>query len=302
MAPPLHLLSDHMPFTVQSAIVRVLSWNILFRMCFHQEREYFNNGFGCSNESESYYQNRLMHIMTHIARAAKRENMPFICLQECPSGQYFKAQLETLSTNSPYVALRGDRNNLVTLYDANQYAVDEALTVSAQSTELFGGLKERIIASVFLQKVTKKKILLINVHAKFNKPVVNDIEHFYLKMKALGVDDLLLVGDFNRDLTSASDTHSLHDVSEVLNQQNCLPNSLCAYRFPQSSFIALYERESQKVRIEVETRDGAIASFPLELSCMANINQAEDSLLREYPLSLFLQNLPPGFLAGLVFG
>src|SRR5579883_649828 len=297
-------LSDHMPFIAKNNDMTLMSWNILCQMKFNDKWKYFNNGFGCHEESDKFYTNRLSHIISRIGYAAKDEAPAFICLQECPETDDLRAQFEgEIRQNEmlknyeiSYFNNIEDEYFLTTLYDAHSYTIQRELTEKISSASLEEGLAKRILPLVFLHKKSGAMTLIVNVHANFGKEVKKDVQLLCELAKQLGINHVAFLGDFNRDLVLESDNYSRHDISQALDSEHRFANLLYVNSICASSFIAQYNSDKNETNVVIETRDGIMSTFPVDVICMTDINTPNPAMTFTKELSPRLNEIPDGFL------
>jgi hypothetical protein len=267
-------LSDHIPFFASNNGISLFSWNILTQMKFNETYKYFNNGFSCSNESDEQYKNRLLLIANQIYHEHRNKNFNFICLQECPRekvlSNLFLAKIIDQLINYKAERFSNIEANyhLITLYDSSLYQVEQVLTEMLLETKLNQGLEGRILPLVFRHKQSGKNSCIVNVHANFGREIKNDILALYGKAKKHNIEEIIFLGDFNRDLTSSTDD-SQHDIAIALDSDHRLNNSLYVKSLCQSYLT--YDLEEKN--ISYETRDGVISNLEsLELVSEAALN------------------------------
>jgi endonuclease/exonuclease/phosphatase family metal-dependent hydrolase len=300
------LLSDHAPFIVKSENETLFSWNILCQMKFNEKWKYFNNGFICPAEDVNEYRNRLSHIAARLDAMMPEEHPSFICLQECPGTvqdkQHFIETIQQTKTLKNYLSIQHSNNSvdLISLYDPQRYAINNELSSKIQSTEFMQGLKDRVLAQVFTSMTTKKTILVVNVHADFGKEVQQDIKSLNQHAGSYNIDQIILLGDFNRDLLLQSDDYSKHDISTALDVNHMFDENLHVGASQSSSFCTKYNKETSQKGQGLETRDGALASFPIQITCLPKHNFSSTLLSFNNPISSHLSTIPPGFLEKLM--
>ncbi len=301
------LLSDHMPFIGKSKNECFIGWNILCQMKFSSEWKYFNNGFMCPDETQEQYANRLMHIAAKLNAAATTETPAFICLQECPetdaSRTHFaealkKGELQHYGIN--FYNNNDDEYYLITLYDARRYTPVDKLSEEMSHVQLSEGLKGRVQPLVYSSNKTGEVFLVINVHANFSKDVKQDVNALYQRAKELGIKNIILLGDFNRDLVLESDDYSKHDISKALDSSHRLAGDLYVSATHGASFCTKYDKETEKKGQGLETRDGVISTFPVDTVCMTNANSPDVALSYTREISPHLSSIPDGFLEKLL--
>lgn len=298
------LLSDHMPFLVKSKGLQLLAWNILCQMKFDKQWKYFNNGFGCHQETLEEYRNRLSHIAAQLGVAAKQQNPSFTCLQECPETQEFRdafiaelKQQESLKDlGIEYFNNDADEYYLITLYDTSNYTLDAALTEQIKAVSLNEGLNTRILPLVFLNNASKETILVVNVHGNFGKEIKKDLLALFDAAKKLNISQIVLLGDFNRDLVLQSDSYSKHDISTSLDDDGRFASTLYVKAVAGSSFMAKYNSEQDQTTTVLETRDGSISTFPTTVKSLTEINKQNIALASSKNISQRLSIFPEAVL------
>jgi ankyrin repeat protein len=297
------LLSDHMPFLVKNEKVSLISWNILTKMRFNATHHAYNNGFLCKAESDDHYSNRLLHIATKLSAAAKQEKPAFICLQECPDTHSQAILLDHLSKKiapdyQPIVPRSNSAGyDLITLYDTQHYSLEEKLSDEISHLPLSQGLNGKILPLVFTSHQTKESLLVVNVHANFAQDVLTDVKTIYARALELGINDVILLGDFNRDLLLASDHYSKHDICHAINDSKLLLEKLHVNTTPNASFCAVYNEDNKSQLLE--TRDGTISTFPADITVMAATNVPDIALSYHYDIAPQLSFVPKTILAAL---
>jgi endonuclease/exonuclease/phosphatase family metal-dependent hydrolase len=296
------LLSDHSPFVACGKNTTLIGWNILCQMQFNPKWEYFNNGFNCRGESDDLYSHRLSHLVSQIGTAAKIENPDFICLQECPEKEAviakFDDEIRGNETLKKYEIERfsTDGCSLITLYNTNTFSIEPSLSHHIATVPLHEGLAGRILPLVFLRNDTRKPTLVINVHANFSKTVEQDIKALYARARELGIKQVALLGDFNRDLVLESDDYSQHDVSSQLDKKGYFAKDLQVKATAGASFCSKFNKETKEATQRLETRDGILSTFPVEVACMMAINTVVPKLRLHKALSPDLNRIPDGLL------
>lgn len=313
-APPKpSLLSDHSPFMIQSNQFTALIWNILLQMRYIEGGGFYNNGFFCVQESDKNYINRLNHIAANIADFVTQQSPTCICLQECPSQphlrQYFSKLLmeyDKLKEDYCIHLSKQDRTGfcLMTIYNKKLFTLSDDcknLTAALADLKLKGGLAGRILPLALKNNSTDEITFIINVHAKFDSAINNDIKQLHaeidnFKMNAeLTIKDIIFAGDFNRNLTT-DDLSSQHDVSDEC--KNNVFDGLHTYTIPDSSFSVKRNEEDKLVHV-IETRDGVMSTFPIEKAWyLPTINTINPLLSSTGPISTNLQTFPEFFLQG----
>ncbi len=299
------LLSDHMPFLVKSNDLQLLGWNMLCQMQFNKQWKYFNNGFECSQETPDEYRNRLSHVAGQLGIAVKQAKLSFICLQECPETQELrdvfitelKHQDNLKNLGIEYYNNDADEYYLITLYDASNYTLDAALTEQIKAVSLNEGLNTRILPLVFLNNATKETVLVVNVHGNFGKEIKKDLQALFDATKKLNIMQMVLLGDFNRDLVLQSDSYSKHDISTSLDDNGRFADSLYVKAVAGSSFISKYNSEKDQTNTVLETRDGSISTFPITVESLTEINKQNIALESSKKLSQRLSVFPKEVLA-----
>tara|TARA_R110002126_G_scaffold272886_1_gene417143 strand:- start:51878 stop:52819 length:942 start_codon:yes stop_codon:yes gene_type:complete len=292
-----------MPFLAESDGMCVMSWNILCQMKFNSIWEYFNNGFTCRDESDEEYRHRLSHIAAQLSAINEDDRRSVICLQECPETPELREQLIADITKQP--AFSGYRarlfNNtedeyyLITMYDGNMYHEDEARTNQIQAVVLKQGLVGRILPLVLVNRVSGDMTVVINVHANFSQAITQDIICLEKQIKCLGITNILLIGDFNRDLVSQSDDYSQHDVSLALDASRLFGDTLQVQASNSASFCSTYDRTTSSCGQRLETRDGVMSSFEVKLVPMYAMNAPKNALSFAHPVSKALSFIPERF-------
>lgn len=299
------LLSDHMPFLVEGKNVSLLCWNILYLIKFNKKYHYFNSGFKCDKdipETETEYNNRTIHVAAQLGSFCKEKKLPFLCLQECPKASdqrnKFIIEMKKNCAEYEYVFYRNADNDadshcfLMTFFNANEFELDVELTNQAKALNLKSGLAGQVLLVVFRNKTTNATILVANTHADFDKEMKSDLEIIHNWTKA-NVNDMVLLGDCNRDLVHKSDNYSKHDIQESIDIDYRIFGELYVHAVPESSFItkAIFEMSgNEKIKDGVgnviikdlitliETRDGCISSFPVVVTEMVDINKPHPHL------------------------
>jgi endonuclease/exonuclease/phosphatase family metal-dependent hydrolase len=286
------LLSDHMPFTANTAGTSLLSWNILCQMTFNQEWQDFNNGFGASDEHDAHYQHRMDHIAHQIKETVNQHHIPIICLQECPDNDLlrrtFHRQLENYDAR--YFNNENEHYYLMTLFDNYRYMINRILTDEISNVPATDGLKGRILPLVLIDMHTYQTILVVNVHANFTKEILADLLNIYHCAQQLKINHVTFIGDFNRDLVTHSDERSKHDIADAVSS-NQLP-SLHVRSVNASSFMTKFDSGTNKKTVVIETRDGIISTSPTTVTCETAINTPNTGMLFTKPISPDLKNFP----------
>jgi len=282
-----------------------MGWNILCPMRFNSQWKYFNNGFICPNETSEQYANRLLHIAAKLNLAVANEKPAFICLQKCPETnesreQFAKAlkqgELQHYAIN--FYNNNNDEYYLTTLHDARLYSIVDKLSEEMTHLALTEGLKGRILPLVYQSTNTGEVFLVVNVHANFSKEVQQDIKILYQATTERGIKDIILLGDFNRDLLLKSDNYSKSDVSDSLDSNQRFAGILHVKATHSASFCTQYNKETEKKGQGLETRDGVMSTFPVNVICMTSVNAPDVMLSLE--ISPHLATLPEGFLEQLL--
>lgn len=296
------ILSDHMPFLVKYKHISFLSWNMLCQMAFRPEFGYFNNGFICPEEINNIFLNRLFHQATRLRQTARNIKPSFICLHECPETEETREKLaEALKEGELRHYERHFYNNdfgrhyLITLFDTRRFTLDATLTQAVSSLILNEGLKDRILPLVCIEKITNQKWLVVNVHANFVKDVQQDVKDLFRHATELGINEIIFIGDFNRDLLLESDDYSKHDISKAIDDKGLFDGRLHVCALHNGTICTKYKKETDEKTQGVETRDGAIATFPMDIICMTEMNAPDKTSLHTKPISRFLTNIPQGF-------
>jgi hypothetical protein len=293
-----------MPFIVRGRNECLFAWNILTAMKFHSKWKYYNNGFLCADETRLQYQNRLLHIAAKLNNAAQAENPVFICLQECPEVKELRDDFISALKNGGVLKKYGMDflNNaangcyLMTLYDEQRYTIAKDLSDKMQVFALHEGLNGRVLPLVFLSINSDEKILVVNVHADFTNDIQNDIKALYQYAKELDIDNVIFLGDFNRDLVAKSDNYSKQDVAALLDANGRFDNGLFVRANSAASFCAKYDKETGQEGQELETRDGAMAAFQIEVISMPEVNRSDIALSFTNQISPNLSTIPQEFL------
>lgn len=275
-----------MPFLTKSEdnSFGALVWNILYQMRFNSKWNYFNNGFACSDEPKELYGNRLIHIAAQLNAATKAHNPGFICLQECPEDlhEHFVKALKIGELKDYAVSFYHNPTEvcyLITLHDTRRYKIVNELSEEMKKLVLSEGLKSKIAPLVYSEHKTGEIFLVVNVHATFSKEVKNDVLSLYKYARQLGIKNIILLGDFNRDLLLKSDSYSKHDISEALDAEQKLDGVFYAEAVHGASFMAKYDSTDTKEKKQViETRDGTLSTFKAEAKCLTHINKQVASL------------------------
>lgn len=300
------ILSDHMPFMVldENMEMTFISWNILTQMKFDAEMKYFNNGFICYDETDEQYTNRLLHIVAQINDAAKSTKPGFICLQECPATCTVQSMFidalkqgdELQHYGTSFLHSYTDGIYLTTLYDVRSYSYDMDLSQKMNKVRLNEGLKGRVLAEVYCAKATNEKILVVNVHANFTKEIKEDVKALYHHAAQLGLKQVVLLGDYNRDLVLESDNYSKHDIAVSLNGNRQFEESLYVNAVVGASFCTRYNKETEQKSQGIETRDGVMSTFKVSVHCMSEYNIPNVALSFTKNISPRLSSVPNGFL------
>jgi len=298
------LLSDHMPITASSDDFTVISWNIMYQMQFNEKHQFFNNGFGVYNETDIEYENRLKHIASRINKLAEtNNNTDFICLQECPKTQEatellinsMKAKNSLKAYN--YIPYRGEYSNLhlVTFYNLNKYKFSIQKSkkfAEIEYVKLQEGFFDRVLPLVLEDKISKETVLIVNVHANFFKEIHNDLKAIYSYASQANIDNMIFIGDFNRDLVQQSDDRCKHDISGATNNDKLLFKSLNVRSTPEASFLTIYNKETGTTKPMVETRDGCISSEIMQVKKVPEINMQEPKMRLTLKTSIHLGSYP----------
>jgi endonuclease/exonuclease/phosphatase family metal-dependent hydrolase len=272
-------------------------------MKFHPQGEFFNNGFICPNETNEQYHNRLLHIAAKLNVATAREKPAFICLQACPevlaSRDTFvkalkKGELHDYAVN--FYNNDDDEYYLMTLHDERQYSVVPQLSNLMAKIALTEGLQGRVLPLVFASHKTGEPWLVVNVHANFSKEVRHDVSALYQGATRLGIMNVVLLGDFNRDLVLESDNYSKHDISQALSEDYYFEDGLRVRATHGASFCTQYKKDSGQKKQRLETRDGVMSTCKLYVAPMAKINEADLSLSFIKEISSHLATIPDRFL------
>lgn len=312
------LLSDHMPFEVIAGETKLLAWNMLCSMKFNNQEGYFNSGFACDRdnpETNEQYHARISHVAAQLGTAHRTERPSFICLQECPedeaSHELFIAQTLKYLPSYAYERFIDSEKDyfLITFYDQAECQLLADLTQEVKAIKLAEGLNDRILPLVFKKK-SDEKLLVVNVHASFGKDVKNDLEILNTWAKERKIN-MVLLGDFNRDLVKKSDDFSNHDISDALNESKQILDGLHVRAIESSSFISqpVFEKtiSGEKARDAdnrliinnintlIETRDGCISSQEATVRCLVNLNRPS-IYLDASQLSGDLTKIPEGFI------
>jgi len=269
-------------------------------MQFDTEYKYFNNGFNCRSESPDEYSSRLTHLAAKLSLIVEIEKPSFICLQECPETQdnrdkfarKIKVNEEVSHYKINYMNNDSDEYYLMTLYDERNFSISQDLSAAIAAVPLSEGLVGRILPLVFLNKTQDEATLVVNVHAKFPNDIQSDVKALYQAAIELGIKHVVFLGDFNRDLVQESDNYSKHDIAQALDARGCFAKDLHVNAISGASFCSTYNKETEQGGQKIETRDGIMSTFPVEVVCMANVNAA----VLSHSLSSDLRLIPKGFL------
>ncbi len=313
-APTHMLLSDHLPFMAKTSdSLSLMSWNILLQMRYNKSGGFYNNGFKCDNESMEKYLNRLNHIAANIAIFIKEQYPHFICLQECPftpdeTNYFFDLINKNKCIKDNYVIHYTEDVTtgfcLITLYNINSFIFSDnckLLTDHVMGLTLNEGLAARMLALAF-EKIESNEInFIINVHAKFDLTINNDIRKLYdeivnfSKKKNLTVNNIVLLGDFNRNLVSKTDSYSKYDISDELGTDNVFMDIFHTNAIFDSSFCV--KHNNGKWTQLIETRDGIMSTCHIdELFYLPSMNFINQKLCITHPISTDLQTIPHHFL------
>jgi hypothetical protein len=301
------LLSDHIPFMAETSQIKLISWNIMKQMKFSDRWKSYNNGFNCDNESDELYTARLSHEAAQLSVAAKKSQPDFICLQECPETLEQYNQFVNAINNDSILAhyhIKHPRNtscNLITLNNSRTIDFDQGLTEKVDALLLAEGegLKKQVLPLVFRHKEgSRESILVVNVQADFTKEIKQDVIKLYEHAKTLGLENVMLLGDFNRDLVSKSDTYSKQDLSSSLDDKHLLANSLYVNAVDGGSFCSSFSRNKLKGQW-VETRDGTISTDPVTIKSMLETGITNRALAFTKEVSPTLKTMPVDFLTKL---
>lgn len=294
------LLSDHMSYIAETNNITLIGWNILNSMQFNEQWKFFNNGFNCAKESNELFLNRLSHIASQLGHAVVQKNPDFICLQECPETQetrlHFEKEIMKNALKDFGMVYSNNDVYLITFYNKQSYAINPELTEKMGQTFMQDGLASRVLPLVFTNLSSSEVVLIINVHGKFPKDIKNDVKALHAKAKELGIINIVLIGDFNRDLVTQSDAYSKHDISASLDAEGRFDGILNVNAVSSSSFCSVYNKESGDKSQGIETRDGIMSTFPAKIACLVETNSVDLALSFSNPVAPELSSIPNGFL------
>lgn len=319
--PEVKVLSDHLPFTSliqtnKGASIRLLTFNMMNKMTFIENQHnykwsYLNNGVGCFSESSEAYKARLSLVAARInawIKLSKNSNESLmIALQEGPLNQGEEKELDyflsLLDKNFKIYSLDKYSNSIITLHDS-MYGFSLDLTEKINQVVLTQGFNNRILGSVLIHKKTQEPVLLVNVHASYKFPIIEDIQVLSSKAKELGIEHIIFSGDHNRNLTQTDNDNAQSDIStgkEILSA-----HGLTAYNIQNASFVAKLDSDSlvkgtppttaKLLPAKIETRDGTISTHPVTLRLEPEIYQVFSSHLEYNHLNDVLTNVPAAFL------
>lgn len=186
---------------------KIITLNCMVKCRFNATRNFFNNGFGISDESIEEYQNRLVRLI-HKLQTKITFNTDFICLQECPEAEeplmFFLQQLDVLL---PDFRAHSNNGNIVL---SRKNVPTDIINISHLDT------KSKLLA--FLSNDT----LYVNVHLSW-KPKGEDskeIEQLRNIIHNTVTNKIIFVGDFNREDHTIPDsmTHTIgiHEFVKLL--------------------------------------------------------------------------------------
>lgn len=294
------ILSDHMSYITETNNITLIGWNILNIMVFNEQWKFFNNGFNCANESREHFLNRLSHIALQLGRAVEKNNPDFVCLQECPETQETRSHFENEMMKNALkdfgVVYSNNDVYLITLYNKQSYAINAELTEKMGQTTMQDGLAARVLPLVFNTLSSNEPVLIVNVHGKFPKEIKNDVKALHAKASELGITNIILIGDFNRDLIVQSDAYSKHDISSSLDKDGRFDGLLNVNAVSSSSFCSVYNKESGAKSQGIETRDGIMSTYPAKIACLVETNSIDLALSFTHPVTSELSSIPNRFL------
>lgn len=280
-------LSDHHSLLAKSKDLIYFTWNLLYLMKFNPKYGHFNNGFACKEETSTQYFARLDHIVAQMSQVSSENSLAFLFLQECPKEKtYCDYLLKALSSNKTfekYDVKQGytasstnitstDKVHLITLYDKEQVTFAEELTKKLLSLLTFSeGFKGRTMPLVFENKKTKKTILTVNVHADFEKEVLNDLKALIKAKEELKIDEIIIFGDFNRNLVAMDEQGSKADISSALDKKQKVFDLEVKAATQDSSWI--FKNKNNQQTFVSTVVDGLISSSSMELICLENNNR-----------------------------
>lgn len=316
-------LSDHFPFNAAITLkpiknaLYILTWNMMNQMSVihlpHRKLTYLNNGVGCAKEELKAYVTRLEIIAERIKKwvsvhQAKSPNNPIIiALQEGPLNKseykYFNHFITKLNSDLKFTSLNKKNNSLITFYDSS-YTLSEDLTKSIQQTSLSEGFKDRVLLTVLLHTESQTLVLMVNVHADFKFPVLEDVISIVEKAKALHITEIIMSGDFNRNLTQVENDEAQNDINTgktILSE--C---GISASAIQRASFLTTLKNNAPITTamvesvylspVEIETRDGVLTTGFSELTLMRSMNLVNPSHNQFKQLDNSLERIPHYFL------
>lgn len=294
-------LSDHAPLLIKTEHGRqFFCCNILVQMKYNG---FLNNGFGCNKEQDDHYKARLSEFASRLATWAMYHEPAAICLQEGPVGpgfDIFKNNLFPIYDEYDFFTLG---KGMIMLVNTSKYSVSDELTKKLDIHKLTGGLQDKCLAMVLIEKTGNKSILVVNVHADFNKPVIQDVCFLHNKVTELNIDEIIIMGDFNRNILQKSDDYSQADMYKAVENKEL---ALFATNMEASSFIRRAKDNHPKdilpteddLDLLIETRDGVLSSVKASIqyeSYLHSVREFEKIAL----LAPELTKIPPGFFEGM---
>lgn len=207
----------------------IISWNILERIIYNKEWNYYTSGFrplseealnklfannpnktSVNVESDEAYLNRMSRVIAHL-KAKLTEKTKMMCFQEFPNGPThpdgadacFNQVCDMFTTEFPNFNLHIRGNNALMIRKEV-----ECTYVSEES--YYESMKSKV------QAVIIDKELYLNVHLNWagTSNIVNYEEYNAIRvmiekiMKDYEVTSIVVLGDFNRENYNLKDTHN----------------------------------------------------------------------------------------------
>lgn len=272
-------LSDHAPLLIKTEYGKhFFCCNILVQMKY---KGFLNNGFGCNDEQDEHYKARLGEFASRLANWTMYHQPAAICLQEGPVDlcfNFFKNNLFPIHDDYNFFTLG---KGMIMLVNTSKYSISDELTKKLEISKLTGGLQDKCLGKVLIERTSNKSILVVNVHADFNKPVIQDVCFLNNKAAELNIDEIIIMGDFNRNILQKSDDYSQSDMYKAVENKEL---ALFATNIEASSFIRRVKDNHPKDRLPteddldllIETRDGVLSSVKASIHYESYLHKVGD--------------------------
>ena len=150
---------------------------------------------------------------------------------------------------------------MITLYNSRRFIKDRDLTDQSFRVihRLSGALgRKRVMPIVLKDKKTQKRMLLLNIHANYNAPILPDMKVFMQLQKEHHIDCIMFAGDFNRNIDPALVTKGDNCQKGLAEAFKTRDKSLSDLQFASVPHTCMYY--AAEGDLQIQTRDGVVCS------------------------------------------